>query len=241
MKRFFEKIYKGKAEEFYNLLEVDLVNNKKRFIVTANPEIFVKAQKNVHIANILLSDATTVVADGISVVKGLKILKMPPRERITGVDIAERLLNLCEGHKKTMYLFGAKAEVLNALKAVLKEKYPNVALAGSCDGYVKDKDAVFEEIKALSPDVVLVALGVPAQEELIFQHLSGFSKGIFVGVGGSFDVLSGFKKRAPEFFIKHNLEWAYRILKEPWRLKRFFDNNVRFIFTLKKNAVKKDV
>ena len=135
-----------------------------------------------------------------------------------------------------MYLLGAKAEGLEAFKGVIKEKYKNLILAGSCDGYVDDKDIAFEEIKALSPDVVLVALGVPAQEELIFKHLSGFSKGIFVGVGGSFDVLSGCKKRAPKLFIKLNLEWAYRIIKEPWRLKRFFNNNVRFIFTLKKRC-----
>lgn len=236
MKRFFERLYKGTAEEFYTLLEADLVNERKRFVVTANPEIFVKGEKNVHIADILLNPETTVVADGISVVKGLKILKMPPCHRITGVDIAEQLLKLCNTHEKSVYLLGAKAEVLEAFKGVIKEKYKNLILAGSCDGYVDDKDIAFEEIKALSPDVVLVALGVPAQEELIFKHLSGFSKGIFVGVGGSFDVLSGCKKRAPKLFIKLNLEWAYRIIKEPWRLKRFFNNNVRFIFTLKKRC-----
>ena len=83
-------------------------------------------------------------------------------------------------------------------------------------------------------DIVLVALGMPIQEKLIYKHLNEFDKGIFVGVGGSFDVLSGTKKRAPEFFIQHNLEWLYRITKEPSRLKRFYNNNIKFLFNVNK-------
>lgn len=236
MKRFFEKVYKGGETEFYNLIKTDLINENKRFIVTANPEIFVKADKTPQIAEILVSDSTTVVADGISIVKGLKLLKMPETSRITGVDIAQKLIEFCNENEKSIYLFGAKPEVLDALIRLLQEKYKNLKIAGSCDGYVANKDGAFEKIKELSPDVVLVALGVPMQEQLIYKHLNDFEKGVFVGVGGSFDVLSGSKKRAPEFFINHNLEWAYRIIKEPWRLKRFFDNNVRFMLTLKRKC-----
>ena len=94
--------------------------------------------------------------------------------------------------------------------------------------------AVFADMKAKEPDIVLVALGMPAQEKLIYKHLKDFNKGIFVGVGGSLDVLSGTKERAPQFFIKHNLEWAYRIMKEPKRLKRFYNSHVKFIFKLRK-------
>jgi len=97
---------------------------------------------------------------------------------------------------------------------------------------------VFEEIASLKPDVCLVALGIPVQEKLIYKHLDKFEKGIFVGVGGSFDVISGTKKRAPEFFIKCNLEWLYRIAKEPKRLKRFYNSNVKFIFAVKKEFKK---
>lgn len=89
------------------------------------------------------------------------------------------------------------------------------------------------EAAAAAPDIMLVALGIPAQEKLIYKHLNKFKKGIFVGVGGSFDVLSGTKARAPEFFINHNLEWLYRILKEPSRIKRFYNSNVKFIFKVK--------
>ena len=84
------------------------------------------------------------------------------------------------------------------------------------------------------PDIILVAWGIPAQEKLIYKHLDKFDKGIFVGVGGSFDVISGHKKRAPKIFIKLNLEWLYRIIKEPKRLKRFYDSNVKFLFKVRR-------
>ena len=97
---------------------------------------------------------------------------------------------------------------------------------------------IFEQIKELKPDIVLVALGVPAQEMLIYKHIKDFSKGIFVGVGGSFDVLSGAKQRAPEFFIKHNLEWFYRLLKQPTRLGRMMVLP-KFILVVKKDKKQK--
>ena len=111
---------------------------------------------------------------------------------------------------------------------------PKLKIVGATNGYVVDKDGVFKEISKLKPDIVLVALGIPLQEKLIYKHLGKFDKGIFVGVGGSFDVISGHKKRAPKIFIKLNLEWLYRILKEPKRIKRFYDSNIKFMFKVRK-------
>ena len=93
-----------------------------------------------------------------------------------------------------------------------------------------------EAVQALQPDLVLVALGVPAQEKLIARHLGNFSKGVFIGVGGSFDVLSGSKRRAPALFVKTNTEWLYRILREPSRLGRFYRNNIKFLGEVRKEA-----
>ena len=91
-----------------------------------------------------------------------------------------------------------------------------------------------EEIIKLKPDILFVALGIPYQEKLIGKYYNKFKKGIFIGVGGSFDVLSGTKKRAPRLFIKLKLEWLYRIICEPKRLKRFFKYNVKFLFRSKR-------
>ena len=233
MKKFFEKLYKGSATDFLALVKNNLKSEKRMFIVTANPEAFMFGKDQPEIEKLLLSEKTTVVADGIGIVKGGKKIGVKIEERIPGVDIAKKLFEFGNELNKSIFLLGAKQEVIDALKSVLTREYPNLKIAGAINGYVKDKDSVFEEMKTLSPDIVLVALGIPAQEKLIFKHLDGFNKGIFVGVGGSFDVLSGCKKRAPKFFIDHNIEWLYRIVKEPSRIKRFYDGNIKFLFKLK--------
>lgn len=116
----------------------------------------------------------------------------------------------------------------------LNEKYSNLVIAGSENGYVKDKAEAYKKVEEAKPDIVLVALGIPNQELLIYNNLDKFDKGIFIGVGGSFDVLSGMKKRAPKFFIKTHLEWFYRIMTEPKRLKRFFKSNIRYMSKIEK-------
>lgn len=234
MRKLFDKLYKKGAQSFYEILSDNLKNNMKTFVVTANPETFMISEKNEDVRKMLLDKETVMVPDGIGVLKAGKKIGYNIEERITGIDIANELLKFGNEQKKSIYLFGSKQEVIDSMKIVIKEQYPNLKLVGTSNGYVTDKDKVFDEIVKLEPDIVLVALGIPLQEMLIYKHLNRFKKGIFVGVGGSFDVMSGMKKRAPKIFIKLNLEWLYRIMKEPKRLKRFYDSNVKFLFRIKK-------
>lgn len=234
MRKLFDKLYKKSAQSFYEILSDNLKNNKKTFVVTANPETFMISEKNEDVRKMLLDKETVMVPDGIGVLKAGKKIGYNIEERITGIDIANELLKFGNEQKKSIYLFGSKQEVIDSMKIVIKEQYPNLKLVGTSNGYVTDKDKVFDEIVKLEPDIVLVALGIPLQEMLIYKHLNRFKKGIFVGVGGYFDVMSGMKKRAPKIFIKLNLEWLYRIMKEPKRLKRFYDSNVKFLFRIKK-------
>ena len=234
MRKLFDKLYKKSAQSFYEILSDNLKNNKKTFVVTANPETFMISEKNEDVRKMLLDKETVMVPDGIGVLKAGKKIGYNIEERITGIDIANELLKFGNEQKKSIYLFGSKQEVIDSMKKVIKEQYPNLKLVGTSNGYVTDKDKVFDEIVKLEPDIVLVALGIPLQEMLIYKHLNRFKKGIFVGIGGSFDVMSGMKKRAPKIFIKLNLEWLYRILKEPKRLKRFYDSNVKFIFKVRR-------
>ena len=234
MRKLFDKLYKKGAQSFYEILRDNLKNNMKTFVVTANPETFMISEKNEDVRKMLLDKETVMVPDGIGVLKAGKKIGYNIEERITGIDIANELLKFGNEQKKSIYLFGSKQEVIDSMKIVIKEQYPNLKLVGTSNGYVTDKDKVFDEIVKLEPDIVLVALGIPLQEMLIYKHLNRFKKGIFVGVGGSFDVMSGMKKRAPKIFIKLNLEWLYRIMKEPKRLKRFYDSNVKFLFRIKK-------
>ena len=192
------------------------------------------AEKDIELKEILEDDSVSFVPDGIGVVKAAKMIGVDVKERIPGIEIAEKLFEFANESKKSLYLFGAKQEVLNNLKEKIEKNYSNIKLLGMTNGYVENKEEEFQKIIKKEPDIVLVALGIPAQEKLIYKYFKDFKKGIFVGVGGSFDVLSGTKKRAPQIFIKTNTEWLYRILKEPKRIKRFWDNNVKFIFKIRK-------
>lgn len=234
MKKYLKQIYSKSEKEYFNLLKNYLNNNEKKFIITANPETLTMAETDEEISNMLLDKNNSVVPDGIAIVKACNMLKIPVTERIAGVDIAQYLLKEGNIQKKSLYLFGAKPEVIDALAKKIKKEYPNINLLGYSNGYVENRDVVFEKIIKLKPDICLVALGIPHQEKLIYKYLDKFDKGIFVGVGGSFDVLSGCKKRAPKLFIKTNTEWLYRIVTEPKRLKRFWNNNVKFIFKIRK-------
>lgn len=234
MKKYLKRIYDKSEKEYFKLLIKWLKNNEKKFIITANPETLTMAETDKEISKMLLNENNSVVPDGIAIVKACKMLNIPVTERIAGVDIAEYLLYESSLLKKKVYLFGSKQEVIDGMKKVIEEKYSGIKLVGATNGYIEDKDKEFENIKKAKPDVVMVALGIPYQEKLIYEHLNDFEKGIFIGVGGSFDVLSGTKKRAPKIFIKLNFEWLYRIMCEPKRLKRFWNNNVKFILKIKK-------
>ena len=234
MKKYFDRIYNKGIDSFYNELKESLKNNKKSFIITANPETFMYSEKDETINEIILDDKNVIVPDGIGIVKACNMLGYNIKERIPGIDIATKLLEYGNELHKTIYLFGAKKEVLDKLVEKIDKDYPNLKIVGYTDGYVTNKDQIMDNISKLSPDIVLVALGIPFQEKLIYNHINKFKKGIFVGVGGSFDVLSGCKKRAPKIFIKTNTEWLYRILKEPKRIKRFYNSNIKFLFRIKK-------
>lgn len=234
MKKYFDKMYKKEETEFNKLIYNNLSENKKMFIVTANPETLMKSETDEELNKLLSDKETILVPDGIGVVKALKILNYDVKERIAGIDIANTLIKYGHELNKTIYLFGSTQEVIDLMKKNLMKNYSNLKLVGSSNGYVNDRDKVFEEIVKLKPDIILGALGIPYQEKLIYKYLNKFNKGIFVGVGGSFDVISGKKKRAPKILIKLNLEWLYRIVCEPKRIKRFYDSNIKFILKVKK-------
>lgn len=238
MKEIFYRLYNSDANSFYNLVKQRLKENKKTFIVTANTETFMISNEDNELRKLLNYKYTIIVPDGIAIVKAGKKMNYHIKERITGIDIAYKLLQYANELNKKVFLFGAEEKVIVKLKEVVKRDYPNIDLVGTSNGYVEDKDKVFDNIVKLKPDIVMVAMGIPKQEKLIYKHIDKFDKGIFIGVGGSFDVMSGIKKRCPKLLIKLNLEWLYRILKEPKRIKRFTKNNIEFVKEIRKSRGK---
>lgn len=232
----FEKLYKGSREDMFQTLVSCLENQKLMLLVTANPEIFAKAEQDEKVQRILLDERTTITPDGEGIVKGAKMLDMPVTEKIAGVETVEYLLSVCSSQKRKVYFYGSKQETLDALKKQIDERYSGIVIAGMKNGYDNKEEDVFADMRKQDPDLILVALGVPRQERVIYQHLNEFSKGVFIGVGGSLDVLSGIKKRAPKIFIKCKLEWAYRLMKEPARIKKFCNTHITFVFHVRKLA-----
>lgn len=234
MKEYLKNLYTKDKNTYFKLLANDLKNEHKRFIITVNPETLMLSESDAELKSILDNKSNSFVPDGIAVVKAARKIGVNVTERITGIDIAEYLLKLANENKYSIYLFGAKEEVISTLINKIKKEYPNINILGYSNGYVKDRDIIMQNIIKKKPDICMVALGIPHQEKIIAKYFTKTKKGIFIGVGGSFDVLSGTKKRAPKLFIKLNLEWLYRIVTEPSRLKRFWNSNVKFMFKIKK-------
>ncbi|WP_079527254.1 WecB/TagA/CpsF family glycosyltransferase [Halobacillus hunanensis] len=197
-----------------------IASREKKFVVTANPEIVMAAEEDQDYKQILLK-ADYVIADGIGVVMGSKLLRQPLPERIAGYDLMHQLLEKANHDGLRCYFLGAKQDVLNKAIANVKIKFPNLVIAGSHHGYFDINDAsVVQEVKDSNPDLIFVGLGFPNQEKWIHQHYNQFSRGLFMGVGGSFDGVAGYVKRAPKIWQKLNIEWLHRLIKQPSRWKR---------------------
>ncbi|MGX6446096.1 WecB/TagA/CpsF family glycosyltransferase [Neobacillus sp. K501] len=216
-------------------LFIRVTNSQKTFLVTANPEIVYYADNNQEYQQIL-SDANFVIADGFGIILASKIIREPLPERIPGFEVMCELLTYGNSQGWSAYFLGAKKEVLEQAISNIKESYPNLVIAGFRDGYFTNSEEIKNEIRQTQPDLVFVALGFPKQEKWIYDYYADLEKGLFVGVGGSFDVLAGTVKRAPEFWRKMNLEWLYRLLKQPSRWRRMLALPLFIIKVLKNHS-----
>ena len=206
------------------------MNHPPFVIVTPNSEIIVQANKNPKFMEII-ENAGMVVPDGIGLVIASKIVGQPLTERVTGVDLMERLLEHASTSGSRIFFFGGKPGIADMAAEKTREKYKNINIVGTHHGYFKglhtgnpgseEEQQVIKDIKDLEVDMLFVALGAPNQEFFIDRYKDELGARLLMGVGGSLDVLSETVKRAPEFWIKYNLEWLYRILDDPKaRLKR---------------------
>lgn len=203
-----------KCKEF---VESDTSN----LIVTPNPEIVMVAKDNDEFKNII-NNASLVIPDGIGIVKGAAILGTPLKERVAGYDLICNLLELYKDGSHTFYFWGSKPGIAEIAKKNMEEKYPNIKILGTDNGYFDEakKAEIVQRIRELKPDILLVGIGAIKQENTINELLSEKIFKIGIGCGGSIDVLSGTVKRAPKLFIKLHIEWAWRLIKQPSRLGR---------------------
>ncbi|MBC8535242.1 WecB/TagA/CpsF family glycosyltransferase [Clostridiales bacterium BX7] len=189
------------------------------YIVTPNAEIGQMALKDPAFRRVL-NGAALMLPDGIGVVLGSKILGTPLKGKVAGCDFAERLVPLLAERGHSLFLFGSKEGVAQAAAQNLKESSPNLHICGTQNGYFQDDGEIVDAINAAHPDVLFVCLGAPKQEYWMARNAERLDVGLMIGLGGSLDVMAGTVERAPEFYQRHHLEWLYRAVKEPKRLRR---------------------
>lgn len=216
------------CEKIYSFLSED----RAHAIFTPNSEMIMEAHRDENFKNILNS-ADMLTADGIGVVYASKILKNPINERAAGFDIAKSLLKKLNDNKKSLYLFGSKPGVSHKAAQNITKDYPDIVISGCQDGYFDDKKEkeIICDINEKKPDVVFVCLGYPKQEKWIIKNKDNLNVKVLMGLGGSLDVFAGEVKRAPEIYQKMNIEWFYRLCKQPSRFVRMLDLP-RFAFTV---------
>ena len=203
-------------DEIVELLIVSAKRKTGCVLFTPNSEIIESFRKDSELMR-LLNSGDILSADGIGVVLAAKILKKPLRGRAAGYDIAVKILENSEN--LSFYLFGGAPGIAENAKDSIEAKYPHVKIAGIKDGYNYD-DSLPDEIIKTGADIVFVCLGAEKQERWIYENKERLNDKVLMGIGGSIDVFAGKVKRAPDIFIKLNLEWFYRLLKQPSRFIR---------------------
>lgn len=200
-------------------LESMLSYGGKSAIFTPNSEIVVMAEKNAELS-FALSDASMLLPDGIGIVHASKILGTPLKEKVAGCDFCSEIFKKYQDGSLKMFFLGGKPGVSELAAENLKKQYKKLNIVGVNDGYFKEDAEVIEKINELKPDILFVCLGAPKQEIWINKNKNAIDAKVFIGAGGTIDVLAGTVKRAPEFYIKHGLEWFYRLKSQPSRAFR---------------------
>lgn len=226
---FGVRINNIRLSESTEILESFLKGDELKTIYTPNTEIVMTAKKDENIKRII-NHGNLITPDGIGLIHGSKIRKKPLKERVTGVDISIKLLEIANKESYSLYLLGGKEGIAKKAGENILREYPNIKLVGCHHGYFKGSHIgyndheeelnIINNINEAKPDIIFVGLGFPKQEIWIDANKDRLNSKVIIGNGGTMDVLSGNVKRAPKIFQKLGLEWLYRLIKEPSRIGR---------------------
>jgi N-acetylglucosaminyldiphosphoundecaprenol N-acetyl-beta-D-mannosaminyltransferase len=218
--------------ETVEFIERLISNGGAHFGAVVNASKLVAANRDAALRRALL-DADLITADGMSVVWASRLLGPGLKERVTGIDLFERLVERAADRGFAVYFLGAQEESVRGTVDLLANRYPALRIAGCQNGYFEasDSQSVCEAIRLSSADLLFVALGSPKQEQWIAANLAFTGVRFALGVGGSFDHLSGRAQRAPRWMQRSGLEWLHRLAQEPRRLwRRYLIGNSAFIW-----------
>lgn len=188
-------------------------------VVTPNPEIVMAARSDPELMEIV-NGSGLVTVDGIGIIYAAKLLGRKLPGRVTGIGLVTALFERLASRGGTVYLFGAKPGVAEQAAEKIAAEFPGISVVGTHDGYFSDDSEIIEDINRRHPDLLLVCLGAPKQEKWMGSRSGVVDAGLMIGLGGVLDVYAGNVKRAPKLFQKLGLEWLYRTVTQPSRLKR---------------------
>ena len=202
------------------------------YAAVVNAAKIVDASKDPVLKRTLL-EADLVTADGMSIVWASRLLGQPLKQRVTGIDLFERLVERAAERGWSVYFLGSREESVRRVAEGFTKSHPNLRIAGWRNGYFhqSESESVVEAIRTSKSDLLFVAMGSPAQELWIASNLERAGVRFAMGVGGSFDHVSGFARRAPGWMQRSGLEWIYRLMREPRRLwRRYLIGNWAFVW-----------
>lgn len=203
------------VQDTIRLVEEYVKQKEPLHLIGVNADKINDLNKNERLKQIVNS-CGVINADGASVIMASRYLGKPLPERVAGIDLMQSLVALSEEKEYSIYLLGAKQEVVEKAAEVLKQKHPKLNIVGVHNGYFKEKDwpQISDELKKTQPDFIFVGITSPLKEYLVEYLQDCGNNGVFMGVGGSFDVISGNIARAPIWMQKMNLEWLFRFMQE---------------------------
>lgn len=211
-------IFNKDKKTLMNYIEdLDKVN-----IISGNPEVLFNGLNNPMLKENFNDKSSIIIPDGVGTVLATKLLKKPVKEKIAGIDVVREVLIKANLEAKSIYLLGAKEEILKKCVENIKLEFPDLKISGFHNGFfdLNNCDDIIEDIKMCEPWAIFVAMGSPRQEIFIQKIINVSNIHILMGVGGVFDIFAGELKRAPKWMISLGLEWLYRVMKEPFRIKR---------------------
>jgi len=227
-------------EETINIINKAIVENKPIHHVVINAAKVVNAQKDADLRESIVN-CDIINADGQAIVWAAKLLNRPLPERVAGIDLMESLVKLAAEKHYRIFFLGAKEEVVKGVVEKYSKQFGPAIIAGYRNGYFKkeEEESVANMIATSQPQILFVAMSSPKKEIFLNTYKKQINAPFIMGVGGSFDVVSGLVKRAPVWMQKAGLEWFYRVMQEPGRMwKRYLFGNSAFIWLVLKEKAR---
>lgn len=226
--------------ETIDLIDNSILEERSLHHVVVNAVKIVNAQKDKTLKESIVN-CDIINADGQGIVWASKLLNMPLPERVSGIDLMEEIIKLAAKRKYKIFFLGAKEEIVAKVVKVYSNKFGEEIIAGYRNGYFfkNEEEIIAQQISDSNAQILFVAMSSPKKEIFLNTYKNLIKTPFIMGVGGSFDVVSGFVKRAPKWMQKWGLEWLFRTLQEPKRMwKRYLFGNSTFIYLILKEKLK---